>query len=67
METNYADYTLMNGVSFPQTISLSATNDRTKVACEFSILRVDFNKEIRFSPTNPDRFTRGDIDQLLKK
>jgi len=67
LETNYADYTLMNGVSFPQAITLSATSDRTKVACEFSILRVDFNKEIRFSPTNPDRFTRGDIDQLLKK
>ncbi|WP_041620374.1 DUF4292 domain-containing protein [Paludibacter propionicigenes] len=67
LETNYADYTLVNGISFPQTIKLLATNDRNRVACEFSILRVEFNKEIKLSPTNPDRFTRGDIDQLLKK
>jgi hypothetical protein len=67
LETNYADYTLVNGVSFPQTITLLATNDRNRVACEFSISRVEFNKEIKLSPTNPDRFIRGDIDQLLKK
>jgi len=67
LETNYADYTMVNGVNFPQSIALQATNQQTKASCEFSILRVEFNTDLRLSPTNPDRFTKGDIDQLLKK
>jgi len=67
LETTYANYATTNDINFPQTISLVANNQKTKAACEFSILRVEFNTNIKFSPTNPDRFTRGDIDQLLKK
>jgi hypothetical protein len=67
LETDYANFTVVNGVNFPQSISLLASNQKTKAACEFSILRVEFNTDLKFSPINPDRFTRGDIDQLLKK
>jgi len=67
LDTAYADYTMVNGINFPQTISLQATNQNTKAACEFSILRVEFNTDLKFSATNPERYTKGDIDQLLKK
>ena len=67
LETNYSDYTLVNGINFPQKIGLLATNQKSKATCDFSILRVEFNTDVKLSPTNPDRYTRGDIDQLLKK
>jgi hypothetical protein len=67
LQTDYTDYTLVNGVNFPQKIALQATNQKTKATCDFSILRVEFNTNIKLSPTNPDRYTLGDIDQLLKK
>lgn len=67
LETTYADFTVVTGINFPQNILLQATNENTKATCDFSILRVEFNTDLKFSPTNPDRYTRGDIDQLLKK
>jgi len=67
LETGYSDYSLLNGVNFPQTISLKASNDKKSASCDFSILRVEFNTKIQFAATNPERFTKGDIEQLLKK
>lgn len=67
LQTDYSDYTVVNGVNFPQKISLQATSQKSKATCDFSILRVEFNTNIKLSPTNPDRYTLGDIDQLLKK
>ena len=67
LQTDYTDYTIVNGINFPQKIALQATNQKTKATCDFSILRVEFNTDIKLTPTNPDRYSRGDIDQLLKK
>jgi len=67
LQTNYAEFSVMDGVNFPQKIALHATNEKTEASCDFSILKVSFNKDIKFSNTNPDRYTRGDINQLLNK
>jgi len=67
LQTDYSDYTVVNGINFPQKIALLATNQKTKATCDFSILRIEFNTDIKLSPTNPDRYSRGDINQLLKK
>jgi hypothetical protein len=67
MQTNYTEYTKVNGVNFPQKISLQVSSQDMHASCEFSILRVEFNSNLIFSPTSPDKFTRGDLDQLLKK
>lgn len=67
LQMSYKDFAMQNAVNFPQTISLQASNQNTKASCDFSILRVEFNGNVRFSATNPDRFTKGDIEQLLKK
>jgi hypothetical protein len=67
LQTDYKDYTVVNGVNFPQKIALQATSEKSRASCDFSILRVEFNTNIKLSPTNPDRYTLGDIDQLLKK
>lgn len=67
LQTEYSNFGMLNGVNFPQTILLQATSEKKKASCEFSILRAEFNTELKFTGTNPDRFTKGDIDQLLKK
>ena len=67
MQTIYSDYSQQNNVNFPQKIELQIGSQHTKATCNFSILRVEFDTDLKFIPTNPDRFTRADLDQLLKK
>lgn len=67
LQTTYQDYTVVNAVNFPQKISMVATNQKSSAYCNFSILRVEFNNKLTFAKTNTDRYTRGDIDQLIKK
>ncbi len=67
LKTNYSNYVVENGVSFPAKISLNANNQKHTVACDFSILRVEFNSPLKFQATNPGRYSKGDIEQLLKK
>ena len=67
LHTKYEEYTLSDSVNFPQEIALKATGQKSNASCDFSILRVEFNPTIKFTPTNTARYTRGDIEQLLKK
>jgi len=68
LQTTYSDYTTENGgVSFPKTIALRAFNDKTKMSCDFSILKVDFNTDLKFNALGTEKYTRGDIDQIIKK
>lgn len=67
LSTTYKDYTNTNGVNFPQNILVSANSENSKMSCNLSILKVDFNTDIKMQGTSSDRFTRGNIDDLLKK
>jgi len=67
LQANYEDFTVVNAVNFPQTIKMLANNEKTKVSCNFSILKVEFNTDLKFIPSNTERYSPGDIDQLLKK
>ena len=67
LQTAYADYLLENGVNFPQKISLKINSQKTIASCDFSIMKVVFDTEIKFIPTSSERFTHADLDQLLKK
>jgi hypothetical protein len=67
LQIKYSDYTQINGVNFPQEIDLQAGNQKTKALCNFSILKVEFNTNIKFQPTGSERYIHGDIDQILKK
>lgn len=67
LNTQYVNYKDINGISFPQEIRLAANNDKTKVSCNFSILSVEFNTYFKLIPTSTEKYTRGDIDQLIKK
>ena len=65
--TAYSDYENINGVNFPQKINLKISSQKTKASCDFSILKVVFDTDIKFIPTSSERFTHADLDQLLKK
>ena len=65
--TTYSDFAVENTVNIPHTISMTASSEKSKANCDFSILRVNFNAVIKFSATNTNRYTRGDIEQLMKK
>ena len=67
LQTTYADYTKINEVNFPQKISLVASNDRLNASCDFSILKVDFDTSLKFVAMKADKYSRGDIEQILKK
>jgi len=67
LQANYEDFSVINAVNFPQTIKILATNEKTKVTCNFSILKVEFNNELKFIPSNAERYSLGDINQLLQK
>jgi len=67
LQTNYDDFTVVNGINFPQKITLLATSKKNSASCVFSILKVEFNTDLKLTAASTDRYTRGDIEQLLKK
>jgi hypothetical protein len=67
LQTTYADFAVENTVNIPHKISMTASSEKSKAVCNFAILRVDFNNKLTLSATNTDHYTRGDIEQLMKK
>lgn len=67
MQTSYNDFAVVNAVNFPQRISMLITNKKNKVSCDFSIQKVQFNDQLKFSSSNTAHYTRGNVDQLFKK
>lgn len=67
LQTSYTDYLNLNGINFPQKIAFNATNDKSNLTSDFSIMRVEFDKPITFTSSNTDKYTKGDINQLLNK
>ena len=67
LQTTYADFAVENTINIPHKISMTASSEKSKAVCNFTILRVDFNNKLTLSATNTDHYTRGDIEQLMKK
>jgi hypothetical protein len=67
LESNYDKYTVTEGVNHAQRIAIKAEGRNNAARCGISVLRVEFNTNIKLQPTNPARYMRGDIDQLLTK
>jgi len=67
MQTNYADFAVVNAVNFPQKISMLITNPKSKVSCDFSLQKFEFNNRVKFSPSSKAQYSRGDVNELLKK
>lgn len=67
MQTNYADYAVVNAVNFPHKISMLITNPKSKVSCDFSLQKFEFNNGVKFSTASKAHYSRGDVNELLKK
>jgi len=65
--TTYSDFGMESTVNIPHKISMTASSEKSKAICNFSILRVAFNSKLTFAASNTGRYTRGDIEQLMKK
>lgn len=67
IQTTYSDYQVSNGINFPQKMQLILSGQNNKASCDFNIVSASFNTDLNFVPTNPEKFTRSGLDQLLKK
>lgn len=67
LNVDYAGFSSINGINFPQEISMLISNQRTKVTSLFTISKIEFNNVVKFTDGNPSKFTRSDINKLLKK
>lgn len=67
LNVDYTSFTNINGINFPQEINMLISNQRTKVTSQFSISKIEFNTAVKFTDGNPSKFTRSDINKLLKK
>jgi hypothetical protein len=67
LQTNYTDFSVVNGVNFPQSIAIQATTPKRKVSCNLTILKVEFNSDLKFQATNTERYSLIAVDHLIKK
>lgn len=67
LTTNYSNYTVQEGFSYPREIYMKASNNNRLVVFDMSILRVEFNVPLKLSSVNYRKFSKGNIDQLLSK
>jgi hypothetical protein len=67
LRATYSNFETIGNVNFPIKIAVVATGEKNKMICDFSILKVDFDTNISFTSNSTERYTKGNIDQLLKK
>ncbi len=65
---NYADFQEKNTILFPHKIALKAEQNGIKKAqFDFDIEKIKFNEPLSLKSINLAKYTRGDINSLLKK
>lgn len=67
LNVDYSEFTNTNGTNFPQRIGILISNQRSTISSVFSILKIDFNTQLKFTAGNTDKYTRSNINLLLKK
>ncbi len=67
MEVGYSNFAQLDKFTFPQLISLEATNTKRNVKFDFKISRVVFDSEVNFSTIDASKYTRAGIEQLMNK
>ena len=63
----YEKFQKMRGINSPQNLVMQVVKDEMPITCEFDVLRVAFEEEIRLTPTNVSRYKRGAIQDLINK
>jgi len=67
MEVIYSEFAKLENILFPQLIKLTATNSKRTVTIDFKIAKAVFDSELSFTKIDPSKYTKADIEQLLKK
>ena len=63
----YENFQKIRGVNYPQKLVMQIVKDEMPITCEFDVLKVAFEEEMRLTPTNVSRYTRGAIQDLINK
>jgi len=66
-QITYENFQKIRGINSPQKLVMQVMKDSTPFTCGFDVLRVAFEEEIRLTPTNVSRYTRGSIQDLINK
>ncbi len=61
----YDNFQAVTGIKSPQKLTIKIEKEKQSAACEFSVSRVVFDKEIKVSPTFTERYTKASINELL--
>ncbi|MBP6611672.1 MAG: DUF4292 domain-containing protein [Paludibacter sp.] len=67
MTVLYADFRQLDKLLFPQQIGLNAKVGRRIVNVDFKISKAVFDTPLNFSSIDRSKFSKGDINQLIKK
>ena len=63
----YENFQAIRGINSPQKLVMEIINGNIPIRCGFDVSRIAFNEEIRLTPTNVERYTRGSIQDLKNK
>lgn len=68
LTTTYSDYMVTKGVNFPRNIRIEAStmNGMMPATANIKIQKIAFDTELKLSVSNPERYTRKTLDQLIK-
>ena len=63
----YENFQAIRGINSPQKLVMEIINGNIPIRCGFDVSRIAFNEEMRLTPTNVERYTRGSIQDLKNK
>ncbi len=65
--TTYENYIVTKGINYPQNITFELFSENKFIAgLDMKIQKVAFNTDLKLTTSNPERYTRRTLDQLLK-
>lgn len=67
LETTYSNYIETKGVNYPRNILLEFIYmDNVELSLNMKIQKATFNAPLKLTPSNPERYTRSTLDQLIQ-
>ena len=65
-KTEYKNFQNIRGVNVPHKLVLEMMTDGNAVKCEFDVTKIAFDEELKVTPTNTARYTRGSMSDLMR-
>jgi len=67
LTTTYNDYVELRGINYPRNTTIELFNENNiVVGLNMRIQKITFNSDLKLSSSNPERYTKSTLDQLIK-